>query len=131
MQLLTALMVFVLVWGGLYLILHRHLLNIVLGIALLSHGTLMSVLASSGWNVDGAPPLLPENATVKIDAGSVAATVSRVDPAQFVDPLPQALILTAIVISFGVLSFLMVLAARTFEFSGTMEVTEEREEEGK
>ncbi|MCX7718901.1 MAG: NADH-quinone oxidoreductase subunit K [Candidatus Sumerlaeaceae bacterium] len=130
MQLLTALLVFILISGGLYLVMHRHLLNIILGVALLSHGTLISVLASSGWNADGSPPLLPEEAMVKVDAGGVAVAVSRVDPAQFVDPLPQALILTAIVIGFGVLSFLMVLVARAFEATGTMEATEQRDEAG-
>lgn len=129
MQILAALLVFILFSGGIYLLLHRHLFNIVLGIALLSHGTLISVLASSGWNKEGVPPLLPESATVTVEAAGVAAKVSRVDPAQFVDPLPQALILTAIVIGFGVLSFFMVLVARAFESTGTMEAAEQRDGE--
>jgi multicomponent Na+:H+ antiporter subunit C len=129
MQILTAVLVFILFAGGLYLLLHRHLLNIVLGIALLSHGTLMSVLASGGWNEEGGAPLLPDSATVSIEANGVVAKVSRLDPAQFVDPLPQALILTAIVIGFGLLSFFMVLVARTFESTGTMEAAEQRAED--
>jgi len=53
----------------------------------------------------GAPPLIPEGAEVPL--GVVA------------DPLPQALILTAIVIAFGVLAFAVVLIRRAYEVVGT------------
>ncbi len=53
----------------------------------------------------GAPPLLPEGANAPL--GAIA------------DPLPQALILTAIVIAFGVLAFAVVLIRRAYEVVGT------------
>ncbi len=79
-----------------YLILTNSLLRVILGIIMLSHGAHLLLLTLSGLK-EGAPPLLGE------DAGLYA------------DPLPQALILTAIVISFGVTAFLLVLAYRTYK----------------
>lgn len=56
---------------------------------------------SNGWLRQGAPPLVHLS-------GSNAT-----------DPLPQAMILTAIVISFGITAFLVVLAYRTYRVNGT------------
>lgn len=79
-----------------YLLLTRSLLRVVFGVVLLSHGVHLLILTMAGLT-DGAPPLLTENAE------------------SYVDPLPQALILTAIVISFGVTAFLLVLGYRTYK----------------
>ncbi len=81
---------------GTYLILTKSLLRVVFGVMLLSHGAHLLLLTLSGLK-EGAPPLLGE------------------DAASYQDPLPQALILTAIVISFGVTAFLLVLAYRTYK----------------
>ena len=85
---------------GVYLILTRNLLRIVLGTAILSHGAHLLLLTMAGLKT-GAPPLLGEHA----DA--------------YTDPLPQALILTSIVISFGVTSLFLVLSYRLYNESGT------------
>lgn len=114
MALAVAIIVGVLFAGGIYLLLERNLFEILLGIALLSHGTNVLLISMSGWDRDNLPPILEEGIT---------------DPAMYVDPLPQALILTAIVIGFALLSFLMVLAARTYEATGTLEATEMPDEE--
>ena len=81
---------------GTYLILTKSILRVILGILLLSHGAHLLLLTMAGLKV-GAPPLLGEEALF------------------YADPLPQALILTAIVISFGVTAFLLVLAYRTYK----------------
>lgn len=60
-----------------------------------------SFIVNDGGLKVGAPPLLGEKA------------------ARYVDPLPQALILTAIVISFGVTAFFLVLAYRSYQEIGT------------
>jgi multicomponent Na+:H+ antiporter subunit C len=79
---------------GTYLVLQRKLSRIIIGIGLLSHGANV-LLVTSGRR--GIPPL-----------------VGTGDPATFSDPLPQALALTAIVISFAVTTFLLALAYRSW-----------------
>ncbi|MDE5413835.1 MULTISPECIES: Na(+)/H(+) antiporter subunit C [Alkalihalobacterium] len=96
MEILMSITVGVLFMVGTYLILTKSLLRLVLGLMLLSHGAHLLLLTMSGLK-RGAPPLLGEEAPF------------------YADPLPQALILTAIVISFGVTAFLLVLAYRTYK----------------
>lgn len=100
MEIVMALLAGVLFSTGVYLLLERNLLRIVFGTALLSHGAHLFIL-TMGKLKRGAAPILREG----ID--------------QYVDPLPQALILTSIVISFGVTSFLLVLSYRTYQTNGT------------
>ncbi|MBD2844582.1 Na(+)/H(+) antiporter subunit C [Paenibacillus sp. IB182496] len=85
---------------GTYLILAKSLLRIALGTSLISHGVHLLLLTMAGVK-RGAPPLLGEEAQA------------------YTDPLPQALILTSIVISFGVTSFFFVLAYRAYKELGT------------
>ncbi|QGQ47834.1 Na(+)/H(+) antiporter subunit C [Metabacillus sediminilitoris] len=83
-----------------YLMLSKSILRIIIGTGLLSHGAHLLILTMGGLK-NGAAPLLGEHAK------------------WYVDPLPQALILTAIVISFGVTSFFLVLAYRSYQELGT------------
>lgn len=92
--------VLVLVVGGLYgigtyLLLQRSLTRIILGLAVMGHGANLLLLAAGGRA--GEPPIVGEG-----------------DPNLFADPLPQALALTAIVITFGVTSLLLALAYRSW-----------------
>ncbi|MBU8905602.1 Na(+)/H(+) antiporter subunit C [Desertibacillus haloalkaliphilus] len=96
MEILMSITVGVLFMVGTYLILTKSLLRLVLGLMLLSHGAHLLLLTMAGLK-QGSPPLLGEEA------------------AYYADPLPQALILTAIVISFGVTAFLLVIAYRTYK----------------
>lgn len=96
MEILMSITVGVLFMVGTYLILTKSLLRVILGVILLSHGAHLLLLTMAGLK-RGAPPLLGEVAPF------------------YADPLPQALILTAIVISFGVTAFLLVLAYRTYK----------------
>ncbi len=94
---------------GTYLLLQRQLTRILIGLALLSHGAnLVIVLAAGGRGrptfVDGEPS----------DA--------------LLDPLPQAFVLTAIVITFGVTSFLLALAYRSWRLTGDDEVQDDIED---
>jgi len=86
---------------GTYLILNKNLLRIILGITLFSHATHLLLMAINGLK-KGAAPLLGENA------------------ASYTDPVPQALILTSIVISFALTAFLLVLGYRTYVELGTV-----------
>lgn len=77
--------------AGVYLILHRGLIRVVIGFVLLGHAVNILLLASGGlWRRQ--PPF------------------GDVDPATTADPLPQAFALTAIVITFGITIFLLALA---------------------
>jgi multicomponent Na+:H+ antiporter subunit C len=99
MELLAPLLVGTLYGTGFYLLLRRNLLKIVFGLALLSNGTNLLIFSSSGFRT-AHPPLIEEGATVLTQP--------------YADPLPQALILTAIVITFGLTSFALVLVYRTY-----------------
>ncbi len=81
---------------GTYLVLQRELTRMIIGFALLGHGANIVLLVSTR-----AP-------------GRPAFVDGRDDPADFLDPLPQAFALTAIVISFGVTCFLLALAYRSW-----------------
>jgi multicomponent Na+:H+ antiporter subunit C len=94
-----ALLVAVLLGAGVYLILQRNAIRVILGLGLLSHGVNL-LLLGTGTFQRGLPPIVLDKAAFR---GDISA---------FVDPLPQALILTAIVISFGITAFMIALANR-------------------
>ena len=94
-----AIAVGVLFASGVYLLLQRSPIRLILGLGLLSHGVNLLLFSTSGLR-RGVPPIIMDKATF------------RGDISQFVDPLPQALILTAIVISFGVTAFVVALVNR-------------------
>jgi len=91
--------------GGFYLVMRRNLLRFVFGLILLSSGVNLLVF-TAGRVSRGAPPIIPDGASVPV--GEVA------------NALPQALILTAIVIGFGLTVFAMVLLLRLYERLGTL-----------
>lgn len=100
METLMAFLVGLLFTAGTYMILSRTIVRIILGTALLSHGAHLLLITMGGLK-GGAAPLLDQGNEV------------------FVDSLPQALILTAIVINFGVTAFFLVLAYRGYKELGT------------
>ncbi len=113
--LLLALVVGVLFATGTYLILQRSPIKLILGLSLLSHGVNLLLFSTSGLR-RGDPPIVADKAAFD---GTIA---------NFVDPLPQALILTAIVISFGFIAFTVVLMNRR---NALTETAQGRYEEGK
>jgi multicomponent Na+:H+ antiporter subunit C len=100
MEYLMILVIGVLFSSATYLVLTRSLIRVILGTVLYSHAAHLLLLTMAQLK-KGAPPLL---------SPSVSA---------YTDPLPQALILTAIVISFGVTAFLLVLAYQAYKKLGT------------
>ncbi len=93
---------------GTYLVLQRNLTRIITGLALLSHGANLLLLAAGGKA--GEPPVVGG------------------DAADFSDPLPQAMVLTAIVISFGVTVFLLALAYRSWTVNRSDDVEDDVED---
>ncbi len=89
---------------SLYLLLSKHIIRMLLGVVLLSNAVNILIF-NAGRVASVVPPLIPEG------AGAPLADVAN--------PLPQALILTAIVISFSFFAFLLVLAYRAYQDLGT------------
>jgi multicomponent Na+:H+ antiporter subunit C len=88
-----------------WLILHRGWLRILFGVMILGHGANLVILSSSGDPRDKLPPI----------TGS---------PAAMVDPLPQALLLTAIVIGFAIVAYFITLLYRIFSDNGDADLGE-------
>lgn len=97
--LVFAILVAVLMASATYLLLQRHPVRMVIGLGLFTHAVNLLIFGT-GVSDRGQPPII-------LDKANFAGDIS-----QFVDPLPQALILTAIVISFGIVAFLIALLHR-------------------
>jgi multicomponent Na+:H+ antiporter subunit C len=95
--------------SAVYLMLRRSLVKLVIGLALLSHGANLLIFTIGGLTRTHAP---------------IIAEGEVMPAAPFADPLPQALILTAIVISFGVTAFAVVLLQRTYQAVGSDDLDE-------
>lgn len=92
---------------GAYLLMDRSLTRIALGVGVLGNG--VNVLIISAGSDAGEAPIIGRDGTLT-------------------DPLPQALVLTAIVIGFALLTFLMTLAWRNWTISGNDEVEDDVED---
>lgn len=104
METLLALLVGLLFAGGVFLMLERSLLRFAFGVILLSNAVNLLVFAAGRVAVR-TPPLLGEGGGAE----------------PFANPVPQALVLTAIVIGFGLVAFLLTLVARGWDALGTMD----------
>jgi multicomponent Na+:H+ antiporter subunit C len=107
MTVLPALLVGALFAIGTYLVLQRTLTRVVIGFAVLAHGVNLLLLASGAM---GAAPLI----------GSTDESFS--------DPLPQAFVLTAIVIAFGISAFMLTLSYRSWQLTRDDEVQDDLED---
>jgi multicomponent Na+:H+ antiporter subunit C len=107
MEALLALAAGVLYAAGIYLMLRRRLAQLIIGLGLLSNGTNVLIFTAGGLT-RARPPVIPEGAETLAEP--------------YADPVPQALVLTAIVIGFGLLAFSLVLAHRVHDTAGTDDV---------
>lgn len=114
MTILTALMVGVIFAASTFLLLGRELKGVCMGVFLLGHGANLTIIASSTSPIGKMTPVLSHG----------------VDLSKLVDPLPQALVLTAIVIGFAVQAFLLTLLVLTWRRSQTLEIDELVVDEG-
>src|SRR5687767_9454107 len=90
--------------AGLYLMLRRSVVRLVIGLSLIGHAANLLFFSAAGMT-RARPPIVPEGAF-------------QPDP-PFADPVPQALILTSIVLGFAILAFAMVLIKRAYQTVGT------------
>ncbi len=99
MEVILAMAIAVLVGCGVFLVLRARTFPVILGLTLLGYGVNLFILASG-----------------RLATGRAAILGRSVNPT---DPLPQALVLTAIVIGFAMTAFVVVLALRSLGESGT------------
>ncbi len=111
MEPLLAVLVGVLMAISVYMMLSRSFVRIVLGILVLGNAANLLIFAAGRLTRD-VPPIIPGDEKTLTDAAA--------------NSLPQALILTAIVISFSLFAFILVLAYRTYQDLGTVETSEMR-----
>ena len=104
MELIIALLIGALVGSGVWLLLRPRTFQVILGLSLLSYGVNLFIFVM-GWVRGGLPPLVEPGAAV--------------DFSRFADPLPQALVLTAIVISFATTALFLVVLIASRGFTGT------------
>lgn len=98
MSITLALVTAVLFGCGTWLLMQRRLTRIIIGIGLLGHGANLLLIGATGPR--GAPPIIGSDET-----------------GAYADPLPQALALTAIVITFGITMFLLALGFRSWQIT--------------
>lgn len=94
-----------LIFAGIYLMLSLRLWKVIIGSVFLSHAVNLTLLVSGGHGFQYAPPILDH-------------------AKNYMDPLPQALILTAIVISFGVTAFILIVLRQVYIRTGTTNLYE-------
>lgn len=111
MESVVAVLVGVLFAGSVYLMLSRNLVRFVFGLVLIGNAANLAIFAS-GRLTRAEPPLIPDGLESPV--------------ADVANALPQALILTAIVISFGLLAFALVLAYRAYQELGTIDTDQMR-----
>jgi multicomponent Na+:H+ antiporter subunit C len=100
---MIAVLVGILYTAGIYMILRRSFVKVIIGLAFLGYATNLLIF-TIGRLTKGKPAFIPTN------------TEKLIEP--FADPLPQALILTAIVIGFGVQAFAIILFKRFYQSVG-------------
>lgn len=100
--------------AGMYMMLRRNLVKLIIGLALIAHAANLLIFTSTGLT-RGRPPLVTEG--------------QKVPELPVADPLAQALVLTAIVISFGLVVFAVVLLYRAYRAVGSPDIDELRSTE--
>ncbi len=96
--------------SALYLLMARSSVKLIFGLLLIGHAANLLIFSAGGW-IRAQPPIVSPDASAPSPGHA--------------DPLPQALILTAIVISFSVLAFASVLVRRACHVFGTDEIVNE------
>ena len=104
MNIIMAIVIGGLYAAGLYMMMRRSIVKLIFGLFLLGHAANLLIFTVGGLDSD-QPPLIP--------------TGEKILSGNYADPLPQALILTAIVIGFGVQAFAIVLIKRAYQATGT------------
>ncbi len=110
---------------GLYCaVVKKNMVKIVIGIIIMEYAVNL-FLIMLGYRFGGTAPII-DKSQFEPETGQIAASFLN----SSVDPLPQALVLTAIVISLGSLALMISICIRTYEKYGTFDITEIRRLKG-
>ena len=104
MEIIVSLGIGVLTASGVWLVLRPRTFQVIVGLSLLSYAVNLFIYAMGRLRVDAAP---------------IVESGGKADPALYADPLPQALVLTAIVISFAMTALLLVVLLASRGLTGT------------
>lgn len=107
MEGIISILIGVLYTAGVYLLLRRSLVKLILGIIFLSNATNLLIFMAAGLT-EGEPAFIAKEGTGAAE--------------KMADPLPQALVLTAIVIGFGIVAFTLVLKYKYYKQTGTYDL---------
>jgi len=114
----TYLLAFILFAVGLYSVINkRNLIKIIMGIIIMEHAV-NAFLILIGYRISGEAPIMEKGASVTEFVNAA------------VDPLPQALVITSIVIGLGVVALMVTLAVRIYQHYETFDINEIRELRG-
>ena len=111
MELLLPVVIGALYAAGVFMLLRRSIVKLLIGLVLLGHAANLLIFTVSGLT-RGAPIIVPEGAVTVVPSAG--------------DPVPQALVLTAIVIGFGIQAFALVLFKRLYQTVGSVDLDEIR-----
>jgi len=116
---------FLLFMIGLYCaVIKKNMVKITIGILIMEYAVNL-FLIMLGYRAGGAAPIIGRE-----DIVGAGSRVSELFVKSSVDPLPQALVLTAIVISLGSLALMISICIRTYEKYGTFDITQIRRLKG-
>jgi multicomponent K+:H+ antiporter subunit C len=104
MEMILALGIGLLTSSGVWLILRPRTFQVIVGLSLLSYAVNLFIYAMG---------------RLKVDAPAIVGRGAVADPSRYADPLPQALVLTAIVISFAMTALLLVVLLASRGLTGT------------
>jgi multicomponent K+:H+ antiporter subunit C len=104
MEAVLAIAIGILTGSGVYLLLRPRTFQVIMGLTLISYGVNLFIFSMGRVQIDSEPVLIP----------GVAATLANT-----ADPMPQALVLTAIVIGFATTGLVIEMAVRSRHDSGT------------
>ncbi|MBJ3786934.1 Na+/H+ antiporter subunit C [Devosia sediminis] len=103
MELVLAIAIGVLTASGVYLILRPRTFQVIIGLSLISYAVNLFIFSMGRLRIDAAPVI----------------THGNTDPSAYTDPVPQALVLTAIVIGFAMTALFLVVMLAARGFTGT------------
>lgn len=117
---------------GTFLILRKDVIKVIIGLSIISHAVNVLIVSTGLFNGEKAPIIDGHSTTGSsniifndmLDKDLLAPVVAKTNDVVFVDPLVQALVLTAIVIGLSITAFILILAYRIHEEYGTTDITE-------
>jgi len=132
---LLSLTIAILFGVGTFLIMRRDIIRVIIGLSILSHAVNMMIISVGIFDGTKVPIIMELSPNTAKSSGTIftdslingtLAPVTTGMHVEYVDPLVQAMVLTAIVISLATTAFILILAYRIYEEYGTTDIRELR-----